>query len=114
MVHTRKTRIGGDTAAWPPRREYYGLAEPTMSTLQFECYIRTLAAMRMQKAFGNRSVLCDCFKSTMLSSGNHVPRDQIPTIYKEAIRRYEEITQKKLDDPAVLKLTSVDDLLEEV
>lgn len=53
-------------------------------------------------------------KSTMLSSGDHILRDQIPTIYKEAIRRYEEITKKKLDDPAVLKLTSVDDLLEEV
>lgn len=41
-------------------------------------------------------------------------RDQIPSIYKDAILRYEEITKKKLDVPAVLKMTSVEDLLKEV
>src|SRR2546421_12157033 len=44
----------------------------------------------------------------MLSQGN-----QIPAIYREAIRRYEEITKKKLDDPAFLRIKSVDDLLKE-
>lgn len=33
--------------------------------------------------------------------------DQVPTIY-------EEITKKQLDDPALLKMTSVDDLLKEI
>lgn len=40
--------------------------------------------------------------------------DQVPEIYKEAIKKYEEITKKKLDDPALLKLTCVDDLINEI
>lgn len=41
-------------------------------------------------------------------------RDQIPTIYKEAIRRYEEITNKKLDESSMLNIQSVDGLLAEI
>ena len=40
---------------------------------------------------------------------NH--ESQVSPIYKEAIRRYEEITRRKLDDPSILKMRSVDDLL---
>jgi hypothetical protein len=36
--------------------------------------------------------------------------DQIPDIYKAAIKRYEETTKKKLDDPSITKLITVKDL----
>ncbi|KAI9763739.1 MAG: hypothetical protein M1840_009136 [Geoglossum simile] len=39
---------------------------------------------------------------------------QIPNIYKTAIRRFEEVTGKKLDDPDLLKIATVDDLKKEV
>ncbi|KAH0543160.1 hypothetical protein FGG08_002505 [Glutinoglossum americanum] len=39
---------------------------------------------------------------------------QIPTIYKAAIRRFEEITNKKLDDPDLLRIATVGDLIEEI
>jgi hypothetical protein len=35
---------------------------------------------------------------------------QIPDIYRAAIIRYEGITKKKLDDPSIAKLTTVDEL----
>lgn len=40
--------------------------------------------------------------------------NQIPNIYKAAIERYEEITRKKLDDPSLLKLTSVEGLIQTI
>lgn len=40
--------------------------------------------------------------------------DQIPPIYQTAIRRFEEITKKKLDDPDLLKMRTVNDLLQQV
>lgn len=46
---------------------------------------------------------------TMPSDGN-----QLPVIYKEAIRRYEETTNKKLDDPSMLSINTVDELLVEI
>ena len=39
---------------------------------------------------------------------------QVPPIYQTAIRRFEEITKKKLDDPDLLKMRTVDDLLQQV
>lgn len=39
------------------------------------------------------------------------PEDQVPSIYKDAIRRYEETTKKKLDDTELLKITDVSGLL---
>jgi hypothetical protein len=36
--------------------------------------------------------------------------NQIPDIYKAAIIRYEEVTKKKLDDPSIARLTTVDEL----
>lgn len=39
---------------------------------------------------------------------------QIPAIYQTAIRKYEQITDKKLDDPALLGLDSVDGLKHEI
>ncbi|KAF2794942.1 NACHT and TPR domain protein [Melanomma pulvis-pyrius CBS 109.77] len=36
--------------------------------------------------------------------------NQIPDIYKAAIRRYEEITKTKLDDPSIARLATLDDL----
>lgn len=39
---------------------------------------------------------------------------QVPAIYQSAIRKYEEITKKKLDDPYLLKITTVNDLMGEV
>lgn len=41
-------------------------------------------------------------------------RDQLPFIYKEAIRRYEETTNKKLDEPSMLSINTVDELLAEI
>jgi hypothetical protein len=35
---------------------------------------------------------------------------QIPDIYQAAIARYEETTRKKLNDPSIAKLTTVDEL----
>lgn len=37
--------------------------------------------------------------------------EQIPDIYRKALKRYEEVTKKKLDDPLVLKIKSIDDFL---
>lgn len=36
---------------------------------------------------------------------------QVPLIWQQAITRYEEITKKKLDDPALKDVTTVDGLL---
>jgi hypothetical protein len=36
--------------------------------------------------------------------------DQIPDIYKLAIKRYEEITKEKLDSLSIARLTTVDEL----
>lgn len=47
--------------------------------------------------------------ATMASHGN-----QVPQIYKEAIRRYEETTNKKLDEPSIVNIRTVHDLLAEV
>ncbi|PGG99276.1 hypothetical protein AJ79_08582 [Helicocarpus griseus UAMH5409] len=47
-----------------------------------------------------------------MSAQNNI--SQIPAIYREAVRKYEDITKKKLDDPALLKITSVEDLLNEL
>ncbi|KAK2736232.1 hypothetical protein FQN57_000830 [Myotisia sp. PD_48] len=41
-------------------------------------------------------------------------RDQIPGIYKQAIRKFEEITKQNLDDPALLRLNTIDDLMKEI
>lgn len=45
----------------------------------------------------------------MPSHGN-----QLPIIYKEAIRRYEETTNKKLDEPSMLNINTVNELLAEI
>lgn len=37
--------------------------------------------------------------------------EQIPDMYMRALKRYGEITQKKLNDPPMLKIKKVDDLL---
>jgi hypothetical protein len=75
------------------------------SPLQPECYIRASAAFAYRKLREQVSYTV-VLKDTMSS--------QVPAIYKEAIRRYEELTKKNLDDPALLKMTSVDDLMKEV
>jgi fungal STAND N-terminal Goodbye domain len=41
-------------------------------------------------------------------------KSQIPAIYGTAIRRFEEITGKKLDDPDLLRIATVDGLMKEV
>lgn len=41
-------------------------------------------------------------------------REQLPAIYKQAIKQYEQITKKKLDDPGLPKMTSVDSLVKEI
>lgn len=40
--------------------------------------------------------------------------DQVPAIYKAAIKRYEETTNKKLDDKSMLNMKTVNDLLTEI
>ena len=40
--------------------------------------------------------------------------NQLPVIYKEAIRRYEETTNKKLDEPSMLNINTVNELLAEI
>ena len=40
--------------------------------------------------------------------------DQLPIIYKEAIRRYEEITNEKLDEPSMLSINTVEGLMAEI
>lgn len=40
--------------------------------------------------------------------------DQIPDIYKAAIRRYQEITKEKLDDPSITRLTTLGDLTDAI
>ncbi|KAH0559339.1 hypothetical protein GP486_004147 [Trichoglossum hirsutum] len=39
---------------------------------------------------------------------------QFPTIYQAAIRRFEDITNKKLDDPDILRITTIGDLVGEI
>jgi hypothetical protein len=52
--------------------------------------------------------VCLNYLLTMSSYG-----DQVPTIYKEDIRRYEELTKKKLDG-LLSSIVTVDDLLKRV
>jgi hypothetical protein len=40
--------------------------------------------------------------------------DQIPDIYKAAIKRYEDITHKRLDDPSITRLTTLGGLKDEI
>lgn len=37
--------------------------------------------------------------------------EQLPDIYIKALRRYEQVTEKKLNDPLLLKMKKVEDLL---
>jgi hypothetical protein len=39
---------------------------------------------------------------------------QFPAIYRAAIRRFDEITNKKLDDPDILRIATIGDLIEEI
>ena len=41
-------------------------------------------------------------------------KNQLPAIYEEAIRRYEETTNKKLDEPSMLSINTVDKFLAEI
>lgn len=40
--------------------------------------------------------------------------NQIPMVYQEAIKKYEEITKKPLLDPTLLEITSTDALLDKI